>query len=167
MLRHSVKKPRPSLPDKLFWILFSRYVDGWRKILVGLHPCTVVRWQRQGFRLYWRRTSWGTNPGRPAIDSALRKLIREMQTANIWAGVFSESMGNCSSSELKYRKQPFQTTCCNRKDHLRRIGGPFIAILQNIWQRWISSPPLPPDFRCFIPSSYSAIMTAGKFCTLT
>jgi hypothetical protein len=30
MLRQSVKKPRPAMADKLFCILFSRYVDGWR-----------------------------------------------------------------------------------------------------------------------------------------
>ena len=42
MLRQSVKRPRATVADKLFWILFSRYVDGWRKVLYGLHPDTVV-----------------------------------------------------------------------------------------------------------------------------
>ncbi len=37
ILRQSVKKPRPSVADKLFWIIFSRYVDGWRKILMLLY----------------------------------------------------------------------------------------------------------------------------------
>jgi len=86
MLRQSVKKPRPSMADKLFWVLFSRYVDGWRRLLHGLHPDTVVRWHRQGFRLYWRWKSRGPVPGRPAIDPALRGLIRDMQVANIGWG---------------------------------------------------------------------------------
>ena len=30
MLRQSVKRPRATLADRMFWILFSRYVDGWR-----------------------------------------------------------------------------------------------------------------------------------------
>ena len=77
MLRKSVKKPRPSVADKLFWIIFSRYVDGWRKILYGVHPDTVVRWHRQGFRLYWRWKSRCQKPGRPAIDAALRSTLRE------------------------------------------------------------------------------------------
>ena len=83
MLRQSVKRPRATVADRLFWILFSRYVDGWLKVLHGLHPDTVVRWHRQGFRFYWRWKSRGQKPGRPAIDAALRKLIREMQAANI------------------------------------------------------------------------------------
>ena len=99
MLRQSVKKPRPSMADKLFWVIFSRYVDGWRHLLHGLHPDTVVRWHRQGFRCYWRWNSRGRKPGRPAIDAGLRKLIREMQATNMgWvapATVRLESMGNC------------------------------------------------------------------------
>lgn len=86
MLRQSVRKPRPSVADKLFWIIFSRYVDGWRKILCSLHPDTVVRWHRQGFRFYWRWKSRGPKPGRPAIEAGLRNLIREMQATNMGWG---------------------------------------------------------------------------------
>lgn len=86
MLRQSVKRPRPSVADRLFWIIYSRYVNGWRDLLHSLHPDTVVRWHRQGFRCYWRWKSRGPNPGRPPINSDLRKLIREMQATNIGWG---------------------------------------------------------------------------------
>ena len=86
MLRQSVKRPQPTTADKLFWIFFSRYIDSWRELLIGLHPDTVVRWHRQGFRLYWRWKSRGPKPGRPAIDTDLRKLIREIQASNIGWG---------------------------------------------------------------------------------
>ncbi len=86
MLRRSLKRPRVSTVDKLFWILFSRHVDGWRKILHALHPDTVVRWHRRGFRLYWRWKSRGAKPGRPAVNVALRELIRQMQASNIGWG---------------------------------------------------------------------------------
>ncbi len=33
MLRQSVRRPRATPADKLFWIFFSRYVDGWRNTL--------------------------------------------------------------------------------------------------------------------------------------
>ena len=86
MLRQSVKRPRPSVADRLFWIIYSRYVNGWRNLLHCLHPDTVVRWHRQGFRCYWRWRSRRPNPGRPPINSDLRKLIRQMQTTNIGWG---------------------------------------------------------------------------------
>jgi len=120
MLRQSVKKPRPSMRDKLFWILFSRYVDDWRQILYGLHPDTVVRWHRQGFRLYWRWKSRRHGPGRPAIDATLRKLIREMQASNIGWGArrihgellklgIEISQATVSKYMLKSKKSPSQT----------------------------------------------------------
>jgi putative transposase len=86
MLRQSVKKPRPSVADKLFWIFFLRYVEGWRKLLYGLHPDTVVRWHRKGFRLYWTWKSRHKLAGRPSFDKEIRKLIRQMQITNMGWG---------------------------------------------------------------------------------
>src|SRR5210317_599515 len=82
MLRQSVKRPRTTTADRLCWILLARHVEDWRQMLHSLHPDTVVRWHRQGFRLYWRWKSRGPRPGRPAIDIAQRKLIRDMQASN-------------------------------------------------------------------------------------
>ncbi len=86
MLRQSVKRPRVSHADRVFWVLFSKYVDGWRAMLHALHPDTVVRWHRKGFRRYWHWKSRRRHPGRPRIDAALRKLIRQMESANIGWG---------------------------------------------------------------------------------
>ena len=42
---------------------------------------TLVRWQRQGFRLLWRRKSRPI--GRPRLPTALQQLIRTMAAENI------------------------------------------------------------------------------------
>ena len=52
-------------------------------MLHALHPDTVVRWHREGFRRYWKRKSRRQRAGRPPIDTEIRKLIRQMQSANI------------------------------------------------------------------------------------
>ena len=157
MLRQSVKKPRPSMADKLFWILFSRYVDGWRKVLHGLHPDTVVRWHRQSFRLYWRWKSRGRKPGRPAIDAALRKLIREMQAANIGWGAprihgellklgIEISQAAVSSYMLHPKKPPSQTWRTFLSNHTECLAAiDFFTIP-------------PPDFECSMCSSCSAMI---------
>jgi Integrase core domain len=50
--------------------------------MVLVKPATVVQWHRQGFRLCWRRRS---RLGRPSADREIRKLIREMSSANpLW-----------------------------------------------------------------------------------
>jgi putative transposase len=86
MLKLSVKRPRVSPTDRLFWILFSKYVEGWRSMLHSLHPDTVMRWHRQGFRRYWTWKSLRQHAGRPAIDKEIRNLIRQMQAANVGWG---------------------------------------------------------------------------------
>ncbi|HBZ72020.1 MAG TPA: hypothetical protein DEP35_20740 [Deltaproteobacteria bacterium] len=40
--------------DRVFWSLLSRVWPGWRRVLLLFRPETVIRWHRQGFRLYWR-----------------------------------------------------------------------------------------------------------------
>jgi len=118
MLRQSVKRPRVSHVDRMFWMLFSKYVDGWR-MLHGLHPDTVVRWHREGFRRYWRWKSRRRHPGRPLIDPALRKLIRQMQSANIsWGaprihgGLLKLGIEISQATVSKYMTHP-------RKPHLQ------------------------------------------------
>jgi transposase InsO family protein len=120
MLRQSVKRPRTTTADRLFWVLLSRHVDDWRQMLHSLHPDTVVRWHRQGFRLYWRWKSRGPKPGRPAVDTGLRKLIREMQASNIGWGAprihgellklgIEASQATVSKYMIRSKKPPSQT----------------------------------------------------------
>jgi transposase InsO family protein len=49
--------------------------------LLIVSPATVVRWHRQGFRLYWRCKSRGT-PGRPTVSTHIRWLIRQIAGEN-------------------------------------------------------------------------------------
>ncbi len=120
MFKSSVKRPRISPVDRLFWILLSKYVEGWRSMLHALHPDTVVRWHRQGFRFHWRWKSRRPKLGRPAIDADLRELIREMQATNIGWGAprihgellklgIEISQATVSKYMVRQRKPPSQT----------------------------------------------------------
>jgi len=141
MLRQSVRRPRATPADRLFWILFARFVDGWRDTLHALHPDTVVRWHRTGFRLYWRWKSRGPKPGRPPIDSGLRKLIREMQATNMGWGASGcgppEFTENCSSLGLTYPRQQSPNILSIGNYRLRKPGERFSPIMQTVWWRWI------------------------------
>ena len=73
-----VKPRRPDAATRVSLVLLSRCFD-WRNALVSVTPQTLVRWHRQGFRLFWR---WKSRPGRPAIPTELRVLIRRIAAAN-------------------------------------------------------------------------------------
>src|SRR6202158_3850897 len=51
----------------------------WRAALFVVQPKTMIRWQRAGWRLFWR---WKCRPGRPPIPVELRVLIRRMAREN-------------------------------------------------------------------------------------
>ena len=72
-------KPRRSMQATrmaLAWL--ARWFD-WRHALVLVQPATLIRWHRQGFRLFWR---WHSRPGRPPIPSNRQALIRRMAREN-------------------------------------------------------------------------------------
>lgn len=73
-----LKPHRPDTPFRVALVLLSRLFD-WKDALVVVQPQTLVRWHRQGFRLFWR---WKSRPGRPRIPAELRALIRAMAHDN-------------------------------------------------------------------------------------
>ena len=81
ILQPKAKRPRLRNRDRIFWVWLSRLWAGWRSVLVIVQPDTVVRWHRQGFRLYWRFKSRG-KPGRPKVEAEIHKLVRRMCREN-------------------------------------------------------------------------------------
>src|SRR5262245_27686279 len=66
MTRPTRKRPRLRARDRLFWLVVGLFRRDWRRHLVLVKPETVVRWHRQGWRLFWRWKS-GCRLGRPRL----------------------------------------------------------------------------------------------------
>jgi putative transposase len=83
--KHTVKRPKLRARDRIFWVWLSRLWANWRSVLAIVQPETVIKWHRQGFKLYWRWKSRAGKPGRPPIQRELRDLIRRMSRENpLW-----------------------------------------------------------------------------------
>src|SRR5262249_51613176 len=68
ILNRRAKRPSLRFPDRVFWITLSRFWRDWRSALLIVKPETVIKWHRQGFRLYWCWKSKAVRPGLPRID---------------------------------------------------------------------------------------------------
>ena len=79
VLRRSVKRPRLSNVDRVFWVLLRRIWTDWKSVLVIVKPETVIRWHRCGFRRYWTWKSRRRRPGRPGVAPEIRELIRNIE----------------------------------------------------------------------------------------
>jgi transposase InsO family protein len=83
--RRKPKRPRLMSWDRFFWVWLMRLWSGWREALVIVKPETVIRWHREGFRLFWKWRSRRKTPGRPTLEKEIIKLIRQMSQDNpIW-----------------------------------------------------------------------------------
>src|SRR5262245_45102035 len=74
-----VKPRRADDATRLILAGLSRFLE-WRQALVIVKPETLIRWHRNGFRLFWRWKSRA--PGRPPIPADVQRLIAAMAAAN-------------------------------------------------------------------------------------
>ena len=134
VLKKSVKRPKLRPRDRVFWTWLVRVWPDWRSALIIVKPDTVVRWHRQGFKLYWRWKSRARGAGRPMIESVVRALIQQMSTQNpTWSAPRIQSeltlLGHnvAESTVAKYmvrhRKPPSQTWRTFLKNHVHDLIG--------------------------------------------
>jgi transposase InsO family protein len=75
---HEVRPRRLTDAARIALVFWSRWLD-WKEALTIVQPETLIRWQRRGFKLFWR---WKSRPGRPRLPRNIRKLIAEMAKEN-------------------------------------------------------------------------------------
>ena len=132
VLQRSVRRPRLRQRDRVFWVWLSRLWADWRSGLVIVKPETVIRWHREGFRLYWRRKS-RKKTGRPAIGAEIRDLIRRMSRDNpTWGAprIHSElhllghavAESTVATYMIRHRKPPSQTWRTFLENHVGDIA---------------------------------------------
>ena len=92
LLRHqltiALRRAPPRLrlfgSDRALLIGMTRLWPNLRGMAQVVHPETILRWHRAGFKVFWRWKS-RNGAGRPKIDRGLRDLIQRMSRENpLW-----------------------------------------------------------------------------------
>ena len=91
LLRHQLavltrtgRRPKLHARDRRLWACVRRCWSGWRRHLLFVQPETVIRWHRQGWRLFWRWKS-RSQVGRPRLSPEVREWIATMSRENpLW-----------------------------------------------------------------------------------
>src|SRR5438105_12839944 len=81
ILRRQVKRPACTKTDRILLVLLARMVRAWKQALVIVQPETLLRWHRQGFKLFWKDRSRGASVT-PKIPAETVALIKEMARDN-------------------------------------------------------------------------------------
>ncbi len=137
-LRHQLyvlQRPRSRIRvkkrDRLVWVVLSRIWKDWRRSLTIVRPETVIRWHRDGFRLYWRWKS--RDRGRPRAPHEIRDLVRRMARENpLWGAprihgeMLKLGLDVAQATVSRYmpreRKPPSQTWRTFLKNHATAIA---------------------------------------------
>jgi transposase InsO family protein len=84
ILRRQVKRPACTKTDRMLLVLLASMVRTWKQALFIVQPETLLRWHRQGFKLYWKYTSRAMS-ATPKISAETIALIKEMAKENrLW-----------------------------------------------------------------------------------
>jgi len=84
VLARAEKRPRLTRTDRALLVLLAGLVRTWRQALLIVRPDTLLRWHRQGFRLFWR---WRSTPRarQPRVPPDTVALIQQMARENrLW-----------------------------------------------------------------------------------
>ena len=81
----SVKKPRFTGYEGTLLVILARLVPRWRDALLVVKPDTILRWHREGFRLFWRARSRPPEVSAPRVSPETVDLIRRLADENrLW-----------------------------------------------------------------------------------
>ena len=84
VLHRQIKRPRFTRSDRFWLVLLASRVRHWKDTLHLLQPETLLRWHRQGFRLFWKFKS-RPRGGRPHLAPDTITLIQHMAKENrLW-----------------------------------------------------------------------------------
>jgi putative transposase len=72
VLNRKFHRPQLHRRDRFFWVILSQLWKNWREVLIIVKPETVIKWHRQGFKLYWR---WKSRAARCSRNSLIVQFL--------------------------------------------------------------------------------------------
>ncbi len=85
ILNRQVKRPKLNRRDRFWLLVLASRVSNWKQVRLIIQPDTLLRWHRQGFRLFWKRRS-RSKTNQPKLNRETIDLIRRMARANVLWG---------------------------------------------------------------------------------
>jgi len=111
ILRRQVKRPAYTKTDRMLLVLLASMVQTWKQALFIVQPETLLRWHRQGFKLFWKYKSRAASL-KPRISQETVALIKEMAKDNrLWGAerirgeLLKVGIRVCKRTIQKYMRQ--------------------------------------------------------------
>jgi hypothetical protein len=84
ILRRQIKRAHCTKTDRMLLVLLARATRMWRQALMLVQPETLLKWYRQGFRLFWKQRSKAKS-AKAKVAAETLALIKERASNNrLW-----------------------------------------------------------------------------------
>jgi putative transposase len=112
----TARKPRFTRYERGLLVILARLVPRWRDALLVVKPETILRWHREGFRLFWRARSRPPDVSAPRVSPDTVDLIRRLADENrLWGA--ERIRGELLKLGIRVAKRTIQK-------HMRLLRGP-------------------------------------------
>ncbi len=124
----STKRPAFKPHERGLMVLLSRIVRSWRDAVLLVKPATVLRWHREGFRLFWKLKCRAPKQSNSRISSDIKDLICQMATENMTWGA-ERIRGDLLKLGIHVAKRTIQR-------HMNKVRPPDLPRSQR-WQTFL------------------------------
>jgi putative transposase len=84
VLHRQVKTPRLTWRERLSLLFLARWASNWKQTLKIIQPATLLRWHREGFRLFWKFKSRGQKPSNRLGAETIALIQRLARENSLW-----------------------------------------------------------------------------------
>jgi putative transposase len=128
ILRRQIKRPTYRKRDRLNLVLLTRMVRTWKQALFIVQPETILRWHRELFRVFWKRTS-RAHSREPRLSLETIAFIKEMAANNrLWGA--ERIRGELLKLDIRVSKRTIQKYM--KPVRLKQPGGQnWVTFLHN------------------------------------
>lgn len=123
VLRRQVTRPQLTNTDRTLLVLLAGRLRTWKSALFIVQPDTLLRWHREGFRLFWKRKSKALSR-EPRLPAETIGLIQRMAAENrLWGAerirgeLLKLDIRVCKRTIQKYMSQAHKPDPTERKSN--------------------------------------------------
>jgi transposase InsO family protein len=130
----ATKRPTFRVHERGLLVLLASVNRQWRRALLLVRPETVLRWHREGFRLFWRRRSRSSVPREPRVTPHVVALIHRMACDNrLWGA--ERIRGELLKLGIRVAKRTVQRYTRGARPTRPRSGQSWRTFLRNhtVW----------------------------------
>jgi len=154
----TARRPRLTAADRGLLVLLASRLRTWADALVIVRPETVLRWHRQGFRLFWRWKSTPRATGR--IPAETVDLIRRLAAENhLWGA--DRIRGELLKLDVRASKRTIQKYMRSVRPR-RPAGQSWSALMHNHAAAIWACDFLPITDLCFRPRYAFFVIALGS-----